>query len=129
MQRSGVGNPLVAELPGYVSRDSPAVFSAPNRRSCGMKLSAERIAGAIFTMIRFGVGISRGPNMLEIVSGQRRFIRREGVSELGSALTGGEDNKGDNRERGGREKRSFPVPQMNRRQLLTVIHNPASAFC
>ena len=67
-------------------------------------MAAQGIARAIFAMIRFRVGIGRRPHMLEIIPGQRHLIRRKRVRDFRSALTGREDNKGDNRERGGREK-------------------------
>ena len=55
------------------------IFSAMNRRPSRMQLAAERVMIAKLAMVRLGVRVCGCANVLKIVPGQRRFVRRQSV--------------------------------------------------
>ncbi len=70
-----------------------------NRGTGRMQFTTERVASAVLSVIRFGMGVSRCPNILKICSCQWRFIRRQCASR--SSAAGAEENNGDeSRENG-----------------------------
>lgn len=70
-----------------------------NRGPGRVQFATERIASAVLSVIRFGMGVSRCPNILKICSCQWRFIRRQRASR--SSAAGAEENNGDeSRENG-----------------------------
>src|SRR5438046_4948660 len=76
-------------------------------------------------MIRLGVGISRGTDILEIPLRQGRLVFRQGRRPC--QRRSGSASAQKKRTGGGTEKRKiFPVTQS--KKLLTVIHNPTSGF-
>ena len=74
-------------------------------------------------MIGFGMGISSGPDVLEICLGQRRFIRGKCARSYIARFAGREDKGANHRERGGKKKSNFRGSQLGSPELLTVIHN------
>ena len=53
------------------------IFGATNRRPSRVQFAAERVMIAKLAMIRLGVRVRGCANVLKIVSGQRRFVRRQ----------------------------------------------------
>jgi hypothetical protein len=53
------------------------VFRPANCAARGAQTAAERVAIAILKMVGFGVGISRGADVLKITLGQRRLVLRK----------------------------------------------------
>jgi hypothetical protein len=53
------------------------IFSAMNGRPSRVQFAAERVMIAKLAMVRLGVRVCGCANVLKIVSGQRRFVRRQ----------------------------------------------------
>ena len=94
-----------------------------DRRTGCVQFAAERVVIGILGVIRFGMGIRSGVDILEIAPVQGRFISWQ--RSRGFARFAGREDKGANhRERGGEKKSNFRRSQFGSPELLTVIHNP-----
>ena len=72
-------------------------------------------------MVRFGVGVSRRPHVLEIVLRQRRLVFRK-RGRVATSRRCFARAQAERANRGTEKKEKAPVTQS--RWLLTVIHNP-----
>jgi hypothetical protein len=82
--------------------------------------AAERVVIAVREMIRFGVGVSRRPDILKITLSQGRLVFRKsgGVPRGAGRLARAKKKRADCET----EKREM-IPVTQREGLLTVIHN------
>ena len=72
-----------------------------NSRTGRMQFTAERVARAILSVISFTMGVSRGPNILEIAFCNGRFVGRQSPIGNGCRLASTEEKDCDeSRENG-----------------------------
>ena len=70
-----------------------------NRGPGCVEFAAERVARTILSVISFGMGVGRGPDILEIRFYQRRFVRRKRASR-GCPASAEENDCDEGRENG-----------------------------
>lgn len=69
-----------------------------NRRTGRVQFSTERVVIAVFTMVRFGVGVCCRAHILKIRFRQRALVCRQGT--LGRPTTAEENDRDEGRENG-----------------------------
>ena len=80
-------------------------------------------------MIRLGMGVSSGPNILEFGLGDGRFVSRKRASGATGFTTAEEKDCDEGRENGQGEAAKFSVGQgRSPANLLTLIHSLATFF-
>ena len=73
-------------------------FGSTNRWTGRVEFATERVVIAVFTMVRFGVGVCCRTDMLKIRFRQRPLVCRQGT--LGRSTTAEENDRDEGRENG-----------------------------